>query len=217
MVSGPQIGTPGAAPFLERGIAAASRPGAPAPPSREAQPPRVGQPYGPGFPPPITRPPSRGRRRTVGKRVIDGGQRFVGGRFDGNAQRGKELAADFLASAAAGEVRGQRVLGVGFDRLAVVNGCLGLALAGVPGRMRFAHHNCDSWTADQLVVDNPAAWYRHAATFSAGPVVRKRWRQEKGKDLCLERWLSGRKRRFAKPVTGVNPVHGFESRPLRFS
>src|SRR5205807_3004795 len=31
----------------------------------------------------------------------------------------------------------------------------------------------------------------------------------------VERWLSGRKRRFAKPVTGVNLVHGFESRPLR--
>ncbi len=33
--------------------------------------------------------------------------------------------------------------------------------------------------------------------------------------LVPERWLSGRKRRFAKPVSGVNPDHGFESRPLR--
>ena len=32
-----------------------------------------------------------------------------------------------------------------------------------------------------------------------------------------ERWLSGRKRRFAKPVSGVNLLHGFESRPLRFA
>src|SRR5690349_17038078 len=32
---------------------------------------------------------------------------------------------------------------------------------------------------------------------------------------ALERWLSGRKRRFAKPLVGVNPARGFESPPLR--
>jgi hypothetical protein len=30
-----------------------------------------------------------------------------------------------------------------------------------------------------------------------------------------ERWLSGRKRRFAKPLDGVNSSRGFESPPLR--
>ena len=32
-----------------------------------------------------------------------------------------------------------------------------------------------------------------------------------------ERWLSGRKRRFAKPLDGVNSSRGFESPPLRSS
>ena len=32
-----------------------------------------------------------------------------------------------------------------------------------------------------------------------------------------ERWQSGRMRRFAKPVYGVNLYRGFESRPLRLS
>src|SRR5579864_192326 len=31
----------------------------------------------------------------------------------------------------------------------------------------------------------------------------------------MERWLSGRKRRFAKPLGGVNLPRGFESLPLR--
>src|SRR5260370_2558081 len=32
-----------------------------------------------------------------------------------------------------------------------------------------------------------------------------------------ERWPSGRRRRFAKPLMGVNPIRGFESLPLRHS
>lgn len=36
-------------------------------------------------------------------------------------------------------------------------------------------------------------------------------------DNVLERWLSGRKRGFAKPVNGVKLFPGFESLPLRLN
>jgi hypothetical protein len=59
-----------------------------------------------------------------------------------------------------------------------------------------------------------------AAAPSLATVSRCNYTTEESAEPCWhrldpERWLSGRKRRFAKPVRGVNLLHGFESRPLR--
>src|SRR5437868_5516344 len=41
------------------------------------------------------------------------------------------------------------------------------------------------------------------------------WLWSPGSKRAAEGWPSGRRRRFAKPLMGVNPIRGFESHPLR--
>ena len=79
---------------------------------------------------------------------------------------------------------------------------------------RAPYHNSGSWVRQREY--NPASGCRRRFFGSAAAFQAKLIRA----CVCVtclsaERWLSGRKRRFAKPLGGVNLPPGFESRPLR--
>ena len=118
------------------------------------------------------------------------------------------LAANLLAPPAV-IVRGERKRGVRPGGLPPPPGS-----GSWHKRERAPYRNSGSWVRQREC--NPASGCRQrfsgsAAAFQAASV---------GPCLCItclsaERWLSGRKRRFAKPLGGVNLPPGFESRPLR--